>query len=588
MNEMKKKRFSWQLIVLALTSFLLYSNTLSNGFVLDDDVVFLQNRYVQEGVTAIDDILGHGFLYGFNQRNDQSYRPLVLINFAIEKSIFGNDPKALHFFNLLYFSILVCLLFLLFKRLLPHLSIWIPFWIAALYAFHPIHTEVVANIKGRDEILHAIFAVLSLIYALKFFDDKKNNYLAFSLLAFFLALLCKEMAVTLIALIPLSVYFFREVKLSILFKRTLPYLGILVVYLLIRSLVLEDITFAEDMSMINNTLAGASSMADRLATNLLIFANYIKLLFFPHPLSWDYSYPHFPIVGFTHPVVILTFVLLLLLFAFSVKGLMQKNPYAFAFLFFVISFSVVSNFFILIGATLGERFLFFPSIAFCFFLVYLIKDLDLHFFARKRKYGIPLLVLVLILLPYAAKTIDRNAEWESNETLFTSGVNASPNNSRSVSALASIYRTRGETAQNERDKIVNLEKAKELYLESIRLYRDNADALYNLGVVYNNLGNREKARLAYERVLEISPRHLNALNNIGVIYFQMSDFNRAEYYFTEALKVQSNFANAHANLGAVYHNRGEFDKAKAYYERALQLNPQDINSRNNLNLLLNR
>jgi len=576
----------WPLLLLAISSIFLYSNTLNNDFVLDDDVVFLKNQFVQEGVSGIDDILSHGFLYGFNQRNDQSYRPLVLINYAIDKSLFGNNASAHHFLNILYYALLVLLIYRLFVQLLPEETHWLAFWIALIYSFHPIHTEVIANIKGRDELLHAIFAVSALFYSLKFFDLKESKYRWYSLLFFFLALLSKEMAVSLILLIPITIYFFREVDMKRLIQLSLPLFGVFALYMFIRQMVLDDITFADDMSVINNTLAGAPTFANRLATNILIFGNYLKLLVFPHPLSWDYSYPHFQIVGFNYPWVILTAVLLLTGIVLAVLGIRTKNKYAWSLLFFLISFSVVSNFFILIGSTLGERFLFFPSIAFCFFLVVLIQDLDKKYANRRRKYAIPMLTAIL-LIPMAAKTISRNAEWESNESLFISGVEATPNNSRAVSALASVYRVRGESAQNPREREQNLLKAKEYYLESIKLYNDNADALYNLGVTYNNLGNQEKARLAYEKVVKISPNHMNGLNNLGVIYFQRSDFEQAEQYFKRALELNPNFANAYANLGAVEHNKGNRELARQYYQKALQLNPQDINTRNNLQLLNN-
>ena len=221
--------------------------------------------------------------------------------------------------------------------MMPQKSIWQAFWIALIYAYHPIHTEVVANIKGRDELLHAIFATLSLFCAFKYFDEKLRKHIYFSATFFFLALLSKEMAVTLILLIPLSLYFFREVEWKKLIGFSLPYFGVLIAYLLVRQSVLDDLTFAEDMSVINNTLAGAQNWADRIATNLLIFGNYIKLLFFPHPLSWDYSYPHFPIVGLNYPWVIMILAVFITLLVLAIKGISTKNKYAWSFFFFLIS-----------------------------------------------------------------------------------------------------------------------------------------------------------------------------------------------------------------------------------------------------------
>lgn len=565
----------------------LYANTFQHGFVLDDDVVYLQNQYVQEGVTSIDDILSHGFLHGFNQRNDQSYRPLVLINFALEHSLFGNDPTAHHIINVLLYAILVCVLFLFLRQLFPEYNSYLAFWVALLYLVHPVHTEVVANIKGRDEILHGIFALLSLISFFKYLDLDKKKFLFRALAFFLLALLSKEMAVTLLAVIPLSLYFFRKIELKQLIFKTLPLIGVLVIYFIVRSAVLDNVTFDEEMTVMNNSLAAANNLSQRIATNFLIFGKYISLLFFPHPLAWDYSFPFFPIVNFSYPLVIFIIAASVTALVLSIYGMKNKNPFAWAFLFFISTFSIVSNFFILIGATLGERFLFFPSIAFCFAVVYGLHLLSKQFQKKRSKYFIPIGIIIPILLLLSFKTYDRNLDWENNEKLFLSGAEATPNNSRAISALASMHRTRAEKAQNPNTQLKEYQLAKGFYLQSIKLYQENTDALYNLGVVYSALNNRDKARLAYQRVLEIEPAHLRAINNLGVIFLQQSDFKRAEQLFQKAISINPSFQNAYANLGAVKHNLGEKAAAQQYYEKALQLNPNDLNTQRNLNNLLN-
>lgn len=98
-------------IVLFIFSFLIYSNTLQHGYALDDDVVFRQNRFVQQGMDGISDIFSHGFLYGFNKRNNQSYRPIVSTAFALEVEFFGSDPHTGHLLNVLLYSLGIVLLF---------------------------------------------------------------------------------------------------------------------------------------------------------------------------------------------------------------------------------------------------------------------------------------------------------------------------------------------------------------------------------------------------------------------------------------------------------------------------------------------
>src|ERR1035437_6866636 len=103
--------------VVFLFAFLLYANTLNHGYVLDDDVVYLKNKDVQAGLRGIPGILHHSFIYGFTGHNDQSYRPVVLVIFAIEKDFFGNNPHTGHFINILLFGLSCILLFRLMKQL---------------------------------------------------------------------------------------------------------------------------------------------------------------------------------------------------------------------------------------------------------------------------------------------------------------------------------------------------------------------------------------------------------------------------------------------------------------------------------------
>ncbi|MDH7445154.1 tetratricopeptide repeat protein [Aquimarina sp. 2201CG14-23] len=562
-----------------------YVNTFTHGFVLDDDVVFLKNSHVQEGVSAIPKIVTHGFLYGFNQKNDQSYRPFVLINFAIEKSVFGNNPKVLHGLNAFYYGILACLLFwflhVLFKRKKP----WLVFWISLLFVLHPIHTEVVANIKGRDEIFHAIFLILSFIFALKYIDSPKIKNVFISLITYFIALLCKEMAVTYIALLPLTIWMFRSVKIKKLSIFTIYFIGVLCFYFILRNAILDTVTFEESMSVMNNGLAAATNYPDQLATNFSIFGNYIKLLFFPHPLTWDYSFPHFPIQSFTNPIVILIVVVLIILTVLSIRGLRSKNKLAYCFLFFIISFSIVSNFFILIGATLGERFLFFPSIAFCIFLVLLLEKIIRLLKLKKDTAVLTTLVLSVAVL-YAFKTIDRNKDWVNNEQLFISGAVATPNNSRAVLALGSIYRERAERSNTQQEQINNYLKAIEQYNKSIVLYPKNTEAHYNLGVIYMNTNQNDKAKEAFKAAVSIDSNYISALNNLGFIAIRESNYSEAERMFLRCLEINESFQDAHANLGVVYHNIGSRQKAEEYYKSALALDPNDVTTKTNLKLLI--
>lgn len=611
-NSSQKKDRLISFIVFAF-AFLLYANTLNHDYVLDDDVVFLKNKDVQAGFSGIKSILHHSFIYGFTGHNDQSYRPVVSIVFAVEKELFGNNPHTGHFINVLLFAI-SCLLLYKLVKLLFNAHPWGEGWggvaVALLFAAHPIHTEAVANIKGRDDILNFIFFVLSLTFILRHIDEGKKKYFILSVLFFFLSLLCKEMAVTFLAIIPMTIFFFRDVPFKKILSGTLSFAGAFLLYMLIRSSVLTTVTFEEKMKVVNNALAAATNGSDRIATAILILGKYLMLLFFPHPLSWDYSFNQIPIVSFSDVKVIGILCVFAAMGAYSAIVLFKKiksplpplqsgathisypisHILAYCILFFFITMSVVSNIFIMIGSTLGERFLFVPSIAFCLAIPFLLNR-----FGKNVLLGGVGIIVVL----FSLKTFERNKDWKDNFSLFTAGVEATPNSSRAESALGSAYRELAESnpdqekrigiIQKERERNLTPEERMELFKKAITYYKkaieilpDNTEALYNAGVSYYNMGDRDNALKMYEQALKVTPEYTNAANNTGVIYFERKDYENAKKYFLEALKYDPNNSDALGNLGAINHNQGNMKEAVEYYKRSLTINPANQNVQSNL------
>jgi len=597
-------------------SFLLYANTINHSYVLDDDVVYLKNKDVQAGLSGIPSILTHSFIYGFTGHNDQSYRPVVLIIYAIEKEFFGNNPRTGHFINVLLFALACVLLYklinILFSSHVSLLNAHYSLLVALLFASHPIHTEAVANIKGRDDILNFAFFVLSLTYILRYVDSEKKKYFGLSVLFFFLALLCKEMAVTFLAIIPMTVFFFRGLPLKKIFSGMLAFAGVFILYMLIRGSVLDTVTFEEKMKVVNNALAAATNESDRIATAIFILGKYILLLFFPHPLSWDYSFNQIPIVSFSDIRVIGVLCACLGLVIYSVIVLVKKmksprpplqggehspsEVFAYCILFFFITMSVVSNLFIMIGSTLGERFLFVPSLAFCIALaVFLLPSsalLKVEKITREKSASNEGLaksllnirggVLFVIIALFSFKTFSRNKDWKNNLSLFTAGVEATPNSSRAESALGSSYREMGEKEPDPGKRMEYFQKAIVYYTKAIEILPDNTEALYNAGVSYYGMGDKENALKAYEQALAVSPEYTNAANNAGVIYFERKEYEPAKKYFLQAVKYAPNNSDALGNLGAINHNQGNMREAVDYYKQALAINPANQNVQNNL------
>lgn len=586
-TQLEQQKGTWKMMLLFLAvAFVLYGNTLGHDYALDDDVVFLQNKFVQNGFAGFGDILSNGFITGFNGTNDQSYRPLVLMVFATEHAIFGNVPAIGHLINLLLYALCGFLVFRLMQLFFKGANIWVPVFISLVFMTHPVHTEAVANIKGRDDILHFLFAIGSLYYLMKYVDSRNKKQLIWSGIYFFAALLCKEMAVTFLAVIPLTLWVFSDWKWKPILLQTGVYAGILGLYLLIRLSVLSGLTFDEDMQIVNNALAAAATETDRLATSIMIMGMYVKLLIVPHPLSWDYSFNQIPIVGPGSWEALLSIVLVLGLGVVAIRMFIKKDPLAWGILFFLITMSIVSNIFIMLGATLGERFLFTPSLGFAMVLVLVVARLNRletgSLVLMKKKSFI--ISIAIILLLFSIKTVSRNQVWKDNLSLYESGVVSAPNSTRTWSALGTSYRIKAETSQypSERQSLFN--EALRCYSKSVEILDDNFESWYNMGVVYNQLGATDNALATFRKTVSISPNYANAWNNIGVHYFGIAQYDSAQVNFQRAYDLAPDDANVVANMGLIYHNQGDLVSAINWYLRGMQLDPNNRNTAKNLAL----
>ncbi len=195
------KRNQWQLLLAALV-FIIYANSVPNGYNLDDELVTRNHRFTSKGLEAIPDILTNPY-YADAMGYKYEYRPVVHVTFAIEHQFFGESAKTSHFFNLLLYALLCIVLYNLLKQLFAERYPWLPIIASIIFVVHPIHTEVVCSIKNRDEILSLLFMLLAWKYALNFFyEDIKAGI--FSILFIALSLLSKNTSFSLLFLIPLS------------------------------------------------------------------------------------------------------------------------------------------------------------------------------------------------------------------------------------------------------------------------------------------------------------------------------------------------------------------------------------------------
>lgn len=575
----KKDKRAIQIICafIFLSAFFLYANTLNHDYALDDDIYTKKNTYVQQGFSALKDIFNKGSLHGFNGVNDAQYRPLALLNFMIEVHFFGLDPHVSHFFNILFYGITCVILFLFLIKIFKNYHIALPAAAALLFTYHPIHTEVVANIKSRDEILSFLFGVISFYYLAKYIESKKRNHYIISVFVFFLSTLCKETSLMFAFIAALTFYFFSDFPPKKIITHSIPFIAAMLLYYLIRKNVLSSVTFNDDLIVMNNSLQAANTLGERYATNFVMLGKYLTMLFYPHPLSWDYSFAQFPIVSWSSIKAIASLATYIFLGAFVIVRIKKKDVYAYCILFFVLTLILTSNLIVKIGATFGERFLFAPALAFC-----IAVPVTLVRFVKNNPEKYIYVLTALLLVVYSSLTIPRNRAWKNNFELFKTGVITSPNSARTHFSLAIEYRTLAEKSTNPAEQQDYFENSIKWFESGLKIYDQDPDAFYNLGVTYYEKGDKENALKSYEKTLLLKPSYVGALNNTGVIYFEKQDYDKALHYFTEVLKNDINYSDAYANVGAVYHNKANYDLAISNYEKAISLNPRTLNVYDNL------
>ena len=290
-----RKANRYFILVFFLWAFILYGNTILNKYAVDDEFV-TNNDVVKQGLKAVPEIFKTHYAVQKGNVSTQvsDYRPVVKLTFLIEHQLWGERPGVSHGINVLFYFWLSTVLFFVLKRLLHNYNILFPFLITILFMAHPVHTEVVASLKNRDEMIAFLCALLAMRYFLKYADTRKYVYIGIGVLIFFTGYLAKSSILPFLALYPLVFWFFTDLKP----KQYLPvfvmvFITILVAHFLPRAF-LPDADRVN--SYIENPLYFEKSFWLRLGTGLVSLLFYLRILIYPHPLIYYYGYDMIPVV----------------------------------------------------------------------------------------------------------------------------------------------------------------------------------------------------------------------------------------------------------------------------------------------------
>ncbi|HMW38279.1 MAG: hypothetical protein K1X68_00065 [Saprospiraceae bacterium] len=558
--------------LIALVSFLLYFRCVHYGFALDDTIVYDENKFVEKGLAGIWDILSKESFTGyFGVQQDYvagaRYRPLSIVTFAIEKQIFGKSTVVAHLVNILLY-ILCGIVVYNFLRKISNRFGWSSFILligALLFIIHPIHTEAVANIKGRDEILCLLFSMLTLNIILDHQEKPSVLKILSSSIFYFLALMSKENAITFLAVIPLTLVFFRnEPGISAIIKTWFIWIPA-ILFLIIRTKVIGYFfsSGGQIVDLMNNPFLGMS-LTEKYSTILFCLMWYVKLLFVPHPLTHDYYPYHVPKLGLedARTWMAIVFISVILITAFLRR---RKDPILwYTTLFFAITISVASNIVIPVGTFMNERFLFIPSIAFVILIVHYSNTLISKGITYSK---ITFTALGLIMILYGIRTFTRIPDWTSGDTLNFSAIKVSKNSARINLFTGVSYFHMAEAEAQPQQKKRFLDEATRFIDKALFIFPDYDQALnMKAGILaeYHKNGGSVDDFLTYlVKVVEKKP-NLKFVNDYLHYISGKPENNEALYNF-------------YFNTGyEVFFKKGKkYDYAIQYLEEAYKIRRND-------------
>lgn len=582
--------------LVAVLGCVLYLNTLFHDYALDDAIVITENMFTRKGISGIPGLAKYDTFYGFFKEEGKAnlvaggrYRPLTPILFAVEQSLFGGSPFMSHLINALLYGGLCALLFFTVQRLLTgqmesRMASWIALLAAGLFAAHPLHTEVVANIKGRDEILTLMGSLAAWWLTLKAIDDKRPALLLLAGLSLFFGLLSKENAITFLAVIPVSLWFFRK-DWSVSTITTLwPLALATILFLLIRGSVIGWNTGEPPLEMLNNPfvkLVGNQyvffSGAERWGTLLFTLLLYLKLLVWPIPLTHDYYPRHIAIHDFGDPLVWLSVLLHVGLIIVIIRGWKNRTLPAFAAFYYLATLSVVSNIVFPVGTNMSERFLFMPSVGFALFLGWLL----IHRFPGKATLTWGLTAVIILL--WSGLTIARNPVWKNNFTLFTTDVETSANSAKLQNATGGELITQALLPANEARKEAMIREAVVHLTKAVDIHPGYKNACLLLGNAHNYLKEFPTSIAWYERALSLDPEYAEARNNLQITCRDAGrymgevkkDLPASIDYLNKALALNPEDFETNRLLGIAYGIGRQHEEAIRHFTKALEIQPDN-------------
>uniref|UniRef100_A0A8C3CIE9 dolichyl-phosphate-mannose--protein mannosyltransferase n=1 Tax=Cairina moschata TaxID=8855 RepID=A0A8C3CIE9_CAIMO len=552
----------WAKIVVALISFLCFANSYDGDFVFDDSEAIINNKDLR-AETPLGDLWHHDFWGSKLSSNTshKSYRPLTVLTFRINYLFAGGFyPVGFHVINIILHCIISVLMVDVFSILLGGLQFTnkgrrlnlapkTSLLAALLFAVHPVHTECVAGIVGRADLLCALFFLLSFLGYCKAFRENKEGHhfsvfwVLVSVLLGAVAMLCKEQGITI--------------------------LGLNAVF---DALVINKLNVLEFIQK----LIRKDKLLEAINYNYYYSLN-AWLLLCPWWLCFDWSMGCIPLIKSVSDWRIIALAALwFCLIGLICQALCSEDSHKRRILtlglgFLIIPFLPASNLFFRVGFVVAERVIYLPSIGYCILFTYGFTLLSKQ--AKKKKI---LAVAVLgILLINVMRCALRSSQWRSEEQLFRSALSVCPLN-------AKVHYNVGK---NLADK-GNQSAAIKYYREAVRLNPKYVHAMNNLGNILKERNELQEAEELLSLAVQIQPDFAAAWMNLGIVQNSLRRFEEAEQSYWTAIKHRRKYPDCYYNLGRLYADLNRHIDALNAWRNATVLKPEHSLAWNNMIILL--
>ena len=547
-------------LLLALGTLVVFLPTGWFGFVNYDDP-----EYVTENVFVKNGLNGPDIAQAFTSYHACNWHPLTWLSHMTDCTLFGLNPGAMHFVNILFHAANTVLLFALLWRITSlredsparqAKKIWAAAFIAALFAWHPLHIQSVAWISERKDVLSTFFGLLTLLAYAKFTKENSRSAYWLALIFFALGLMAKQMLVTLPFVMLLLDYWPLQRVTAETFSAAK-----------IRRLVLEKIPFFLLVipACVLTCLAQRAAMSSlerlpfplRLENSVVTYALYLLKIFWPTNLAFFYPLTARSPVNLTAAALVLVIISF-----FAWRTWRTKAFVSVGWLWFLGMLVPVIGLVQVGEQSMADRYSYLPSVG--IFILFTFGGLALaERFALVKKILAPAAVLILVGCVLATEIELQN--WRTDETLFSHAVAVTRHNEIAHLNLGVVYEKQGRTAA-----------AMNEYRTALQINPRRAHTHNNIADLLDAAGQPEAARVEYEAAIALDPNALEAHLNFGILLVELNRFDEAAEQFKLAAALEPTDARPHYQMGKMLLKRGEDAAAIGELRLALQNDPNNF------------